>query len=405
MGGVPGGISRINVVAVLLLLIYQPLSAQNRPDATAIAAAAQAATVQIRSVDADGRRLGAGTGFLVSADGMIVTNFHVIQRAHSLEIELPNGDEYAEIYYVAGDPHHDIAILKISADGLAMLPLNGGSDAVVGQRIYTMGHPLGQTATFSDGLVSALRTVEAVTLIQITAPLSPGSSGGPVMNDEGEVIGIATMMMRGGQNLNFAVPSRHVQPLLDSSEGMRLFAAALLPEGRSGVAVIGSSSAPDRAPPGSARRGGAADSRASAAADPWEAQVLRQIDQLEAMLVAEGATSGSRAVETGALGVGESTEITVRLEAGAAYALLGVCDVDCSDIDLGLYAPDGTLIDDDVRDSDLPYVVYVAATSGSYRIRVTMAHCDVAPCRYGVATFVLEGSERQARSARASRGR
>jgi len=194
------------IAVFLLVALTAPAGAQVALEPTQIAEQAKAATVQILSLDEQGRRLGSGTGFVISDDGLVVTNFHVIRSAHSLRIDLSDGDERTEVFYLGGDPANDIAVLRVAAAGLPFLRLHDEPDPAVGQRIYTMGHPLGQTATFSDGLVSALRTVADVSLIQITAPISSGSSGGPVMNDEGAVIGIVTMMLRGGQNLNFAVP-------------------------------------------------------------------------------------------------------------------------------------------------------------------------------------------------------
>jgi serine protease Do len=350
---------------------------------TEIAAQAQAATVQIRSLDRDGRRIGSGTGFVISADGMIVTNLHVVRRAHTLQIDLPTGEERRDVLFVAGDPGHDVAILKLSAEGHPWLPLREAPEAEVGQRIYTMGHPLGQTATFSDGLVSALRTVQDVDLIQITAPISAGSSGGPVMNEAGEVIGVATMMLRGGQNLNFAVPVRYVRPLLEQGTAPRPFAANLLPRERRGIALLG-------APPaGRAPRPSAPAASGTHTAEAAEEIVVRQIARLEAALAAEGVARRSHPIETGALRNGQTDTISIELRSGTPYAMVGVCDMDCTDVDLQLFAPDGTLLDEDVRVSDIPSVRFTPPVEGSYQLRVTMSGCTSDPCRYGVASFVL----------------
>jgi S1-C subfamily serine protease len=381
------GIRGVEMVVLVLLAFFPArLPAQTVLQPTEIAANAMAATVQIVSLDEGERRLGTGTGFLISNDGLIVTNFHVIHRARSLRVELANGDEHAEVFFLAGDPTHDIAILKITAEGLTSLSLQSEVEPVVGQRIYTMGHPLGQTATFSDGLVSALRTVEDVSLIQITAPISSGSSGGPVMNEAGEVIGIVTMMLRGGQNLNFAVPTRYVGPLLARGDAPRPFAASVLPRvERRGIAALGRPPLPERRRPASSAPGAGLPEPT----DTWEAQVLRQIVSLEAELVAEGVARRSHPVELGALRNGQSEEIAIELEGGAPYAMIAVCDADCLDIDLQLFAPDSTLLEEDRRVSDLPHVRFLPATSGSYRLRVIMAGCQAEPCRYGVASFIL----------------
>jgi hypothetical protein len=381
------GVPRLEeLVLVLGVLLPAHLCAQVALAPTEIAASAKSATVQIVSLDGNERRLGAGSGFVVSDDGVIVTNFHVIRRAHSLRVELPDGDEHAEVFYVAADPESDVAILKITAQGLAPLQLRTEDEPAVGERIYTMGHPLGQTATFSDGLVSALRTVSDVSLIQITAPISNGSSGGPVMNEAGEVIGIVTMMMRGGQNLNFAVPSRYVQPLLERGEAPRPFAASELPQvGRRGIAALGSPRVPER----SRSSAPAPEADLPEPSDAWEEQVLRQILRLETALTAEGIARRSHPVELGALRNGQSDEVAIELEGGAPYALIAVCDVDCRDVDLQLYAPDGELLEEDRRVSDLPHLRFRPEEDGSYRLRVIMSGCSVEPCRYGVAAFIL----------------
>src|SRR5690606_26419168 len=93
----------------------------------------------------------------------------------------------------------------------------------VGDRIYVMGNPMGLEGTFSDGLVSAKRTLVGVALIQISAPISPGSSGGPVLNARGQAVGVATLMMSEGQNLNIAVPARYAEGLLAIGQEPVLF--------------------------------------------------------------------------------------------------------------------------------------------------------------------------------------
>ncbi|HLM69056.1 MAG TPA: trypsin-like peptidase domain-containing protein, partial [Longimicrobium sp.] len=192
-----------------------------------IAAAAQRATVQIRALDARGGVGGMGSGFFVSPDGTIVTNFHVIEDAHALQVETFDGEVYDNVYYVTSDPRRDVAVLKVPVEGAVNLRMGSDTAAVVGAEVFAMGNPLGQTATFSDGLVSATRTVEGVSMIQISAPISSGSSGGPVMDARGEVIGVATMVLAGGQNLNYAVPVRYVRPLLEMGDPPQRFARSL----------------------------------------------------------------------------------------------------------------------------------------------------------------------------------
>jgi hypothetical protein len=376
----------LEILLLFLLALPLPVGSQLPRDPVEIAAMATAATVQIEVLDERGRTRGAGSGFVVREDGVVVTSFHVVQNGHSLRIVLANGDEHTAIDYLGGNPEHDIALLKLPAHGLHALPLGDCTAAQVGQRVYTMGHPLGQTATFSDGLVSALRTVEDVSVIQITAPISVGSSGGPVMNPAGEVIGIATMMLRGGQNLNFAVPVQYVLPLLAAETDPRAFSRSLLPRVRSGIAALGRPSQPDRRPRAA---GPPASARIPEPRDEWEQQVLRQIAEIDSALTAEGVAERSNTVETGALSDGESDLLSIELRAGVPYAVIGVCDADCFDVDLRLFTPDGTLLERDVRLTDVPFVMFQPSTSGTYRLEITMSGCAVSPCRYAVGSFIV----------------
>lgn len=154
-----------------------------------------------------------GSGFLVSADGMFVTNFHVIRNSKRATVRLSNGDAYDEVLVVAIDKRRDIALLRIKAAGLTPLQLGNSSEVEVGQTIYSLGNPLGLDNTLSNGIVSAIRPMDGYRLLQITAPISPGSSGGPLLDSKGNVIGITVASLASGQNLNFAIP-------IDYAKGM-----------------------------------------------------------------------------------------------------------------------------------------------------------------------------------------
>jgi serine protease Do len=166
---------------------------------------------------------GLGTGFVVSADGRIVTNMHVIRGAKSAIVQTAEGKEYADVELMAADEPHDLAVLRIRARDLKPLALGDSSAAKPGQHVVAIGHPLGLGNTVSDGLISAVREISPQrSMLQISAPISPGSSGGPLFNDRGEVIGISTLVITGGQNLNFAVPINAVKPLLTIEKGIAL---------------------------------------------------------------------------------------------------------------------------------------------------------------------------------------
>jgi serine protease Do len=191
-----------------------------------IAARATPAVVAIRSP----RSL--GTGFVVRKDGWIATNLHVIAGASELRVATPDRHEYPVIDVLAVDEARDLALVRIDAKDMGVVVL-GDSDSVrAGDAVVAIGHPLGFVDTVSNGLVSAVRAVDpGLTLLQISAPIAPGSSGGPLFSDRGEVIGVATALINEGQNLNFGVPIRYLKALLDNTHPIPLaaFAAATAP--------------------------------------------------------------------------------------------------------------------------------------------------------------------------------
>lgn len=193
------------------------------------------AIVRIESVvvTPTGERRQFGTGFVVTADGHIATNLHVIFGSGDVKVRLASGAVFSARRVVATDQQRDLAIISIDAQDLPTVHL-GDSDAVsAGDRVVAIGNPLGVLDyTVSDGLISSVRQPEGIKLLQISAPISQGSSGGPLFNLYGEVIGVATLISAEGQNLNFGMPSNYLQPLLaDKSKGetMAAFAARFRP--------------------------------------------------------------------------------------------------------------------------------------------------------------------------------
>ena len=171
--------------------------------------------VIVFAYDDKGEFLKLGSGFFISQNGDIVTNYHVLQGASSAEIKTADGKTYPITYIVAGDEQNDIIRLCVNIPSQYVYPLLlSKTIPEVGERIIVYGSPLGLEKTVSDGIVSAIREVPGYgKLIQITAPISPGSSGSPVLNMKGEVIGIATFQFIEGQNLNFAIPSERIANL------------------------------------------------------------------------------------------------------------------------------------------------------------------------------------------------
>ena len=187
---------------------------------------AQIAEIAIPSVVVIKTPIGLGSGFVAAPEGKIVTNFHVIRGASQATVVTSDRVEHKDVEVIALDEAHDLAVLRISAPGLRPLPLADSSTSKPGEHVVAIGNPLGLGVTISDGLLSGIREFPKATFLQISAPISRGSSGGPVLNDRSEVIGVSTFLLAGGQNLNFAVPINAVKRMLEENKGTPLAASA-----------------------------------------------------------------------------------------------------------------------------------------------------------------------------------
>ena len=181
-----------------------------------IARRALASTVLVATQDANGEPLKYGSGFFVRP-GHIATNHHVIERATKIYFKLVGQETTYWIEdIVATDPTHDLALLRVSSVNIPVLSLANSDSVQIGENVYAVGNPRGWEGTVSDGIVSSIRGEGNNKWIQITAPISPGNSGGAVLNSRGEVIGVATLSYQAdyAQNLNFAIPSNYLKTLL-----------------------------------------------------------------------------------------------------------------------------------------------------------------------------------------------
>ena len=164
--------------------------------------------------DSAGHPIALGSGFFVS-DRLVATNLHVIESAAGGYVK-PVGEKGT--FRVEGtvglDSTRDLALLRVQDATRPSLPLGESESVAVGDAVYAAGNPQGLEGTFSEGIVSGVRKVGHDTLLQITAPISPGSSGGPVLNQQGAVIGVAMATFTGGQNLNFAVPVSYLRSMI-----------------------------------------------------------------------------------------------------------------------------------------------------------------------------------------------
>ena len=173
------------------------------------------AIAMITTVTSNGSAL--GSGFLISTDGVIVTNYHVIKGAEGLGVKFAQEkDLITNVSVIKTDALLDIALIKINTPiNATPLPLGNSDQIAIGERVVAIGNPKGLQNTVSDGLISAVRDEGGVKQIQISVPISHGSSGGALINMRGEVIGITSSGIEQGQNLNFAIPINYVKGYLN----------------------------------------------------------------------------------------------------------------------------------------------------------------------------------------------
>jgi uncharacterized protein (TIGR02145 family) len=194
-------------ITFVLLIIYYTTKIVAQ-DATLIYKNTVSSTVTIET------DIGLGSGFFIS-ENVIVTNYHVIEGASEAYCYTNNSSTKYKIEgYLAVDKVVDLILLKVPGLNRKALKI-AASSVFPGQKVYVIGSPKGLPATISDGMISGLRDFEGYKLIQITAPISPGSSGGPVLNANGELIGVSVGQFKDGQNLNFAIPKSNLELLLN----------------------------------------------------------------------------------------------------------------------------------------------------------------------------------------------
>lgn len=318
-----------------------------------------------------------GSGFVVRSDGVVVTNLHVLQGADALALTLADGATYEDVSVLGVDEPNDLALLQVPVDVALSLSLAGVDDLQVGDPVYVLGNPLGMDFTFSDGLLSARRGTFENEQLQITAPISEGSSGGPVMNARGEVVGVAAAYVVGGQNLNLAIPARHVADLLAASGPAERFAdIADRPAFAARNTVAGrqeeffelwqtlSESAKAQL-----------DGR-----EPWEKQTIVRSWDMQSTLEEHGWKPFENEVALGVAVEGEVVDRTDTLPAGA-YAALAVCDDDCLDLDITVLQPDLEPQADTAFDA-YPIIFFDVDRPQDVTISTIMVTCAAENCAY-----------------------
>ena len=211
----------LSALALTLGLGAAPASAQ---DLTELVRTSKHAVVALRVFDGFGQVVGTGSGFFIDPEGLVVTNYHVIEHGSRIEVVLSDKRTLNVLGTRALDKAHDLAMLQI--DTPHAVPTLSLADALPeeGQKIVVLGNPRGLTFSTTEGIISAIRTeddlpedLEVSTTIQFSAPISPGSSGSPLMNLEGRVVGVVVSQITNGQNLNFAIPASRVAQLLSAA--------------------------------------------------------------------------------------------------------------------------------------------------------------------------------------------
>ncbi|SMC78956.1 S1C family serine protease [Papillibacter cinnamivorans] len=164
----------------------------------------------IETFDVNGNPYGQGSGFFIDPSGVAVTNYHVVDNIISAYITLDDGSVYNVTGVILFDEEIDFAVIQVYGSGFDTLKVGNSALIEGGETVYAIGNPEGLTNTISQGLVSNPKREDFDGMMQISAPISPGSSGGALINEYGEVIGITTSGYYTGQNLNFAVPINDV---------------------------------------------------------------------------------------------------------------------------------------------------------------------------------------------------
>jgi hypothetical protein len=183
----------------------------------------------------DGQVAGVASGVIIRSDGVILTANHVVKGMREVQVRLKSGEIYDQVELMASDERRDVAALRIPASGLPVLPFGNSASAASGAVVFVVSNAVGLPWTASSGILSATRMADEVPgagngyrILQFTAPLAPGSSGGVLVDAEARILGIVVGSFSVGQNINFAVPIESVAGLANASGGTRFDSGARL---------------------------------------------------------------------------------------------------------------------------------------------------------------------------------
>jgi|ERR1022692_661470 S1-C subfamily serine protease len=203
-----------NLICFLLVLPFTAFS-QTALTTAQIARKVSPSVVVIEGKTDSGDVL--GSGFVISKDGKIVTNLHVIREMKAATVELANSKVFDSFSILATDERRDLAIIKIAGFGLPVLDLGDSDALVVGEPVVVVGSPRGLEGTVTAGILSSVRdSGDGYKVLQTDAAVNPGNSGGPLVNNRGQAIGVVSFILRSSQGLNFGIPINYVRELLNT---------------------------------------------------------------------------------------------------------------------------------------------------------------------------------------------
>jgi hypothetical protein len=203
----------LNLMTILLLIL--PIAFAQIPLTTAqIAKRVSPCVVVIHGKTDSGDVL--GSGFIISKDGKIVTNLHVIREMKTATVQLANGKIFDSMSVLATDQRRDLAVIHIAGFDLAALELGNSNSVVVGEPVVVVGSPQGLEGTVTAGILSSVRdSGDGFKVLQTDAAVNSGDSGGPLVNSKGQAIGVVSFKLRSAEGLNFAIPINYLKGLLN----------------------------------------------------------------------------------------------------------------------------------------------------------------------------------------------
>ncbi|MDX2433241.1 MAG: trypsin-like peptidase domain-containing protein, partial [Desulfobacterales bacterium] len=195
-----------------LLFIILASNSFAEVDLTNLVKKIQPAVVTVMTFDKNKKPLGQGSGFFIDANGLLVTNYHVLKGAYHAVVKTYDGKKYPVKYVVSKNKYMDLIKVLVDLPKSSFRWINLTSNLPsIAERVVVVGSPMGLELTVSEGIVSAVRQIPDVgKILQISAPISSGSSGSPVVNMRGQVVGVVSFYLAKGQSLNFAVPSQYL---------------------------------------------------------------------------------------------------------------------------------------------------------------------------------------------------